>query len=1582
MPPARNLQISPQATPGRSSTLPPNADRPERGRPARFARTVPTMVRLNHSLPPTRKAARRATLRGWVKLRPLPRPARDSRTRTFNSEPRTLNFEPASPRPTIPRVRVHFLLGPAGSGKTWRCLADIRAELKRSPDGPPLLLLAPKQATFQLERQLLDDPQLTGYTRLQIVSFDRLAHWLLQAFTGPQPELLDDEGRVMVLRALLAREHAALRVFRATARLPGFARQLSQLLREFQRHQITPAKLARLAERCAENAPLRDKLHDLHHLLRAYHEWLAQSEIQDADQLLDLASEFLRTAPFPIPHFPFAISGLWLDGFAEMTPQELDLLCAVLPLCRTATLAFCLDPHAADSKSWLSLWSGLRRTYSDCHARIQALANSEVTVEELARDPAHSRFRDSATLAQLEANWTAASPPRPAGRASVEPRVLVGRDSVEPSNERSEASAASSSGGDTPSQETRFPRASFVGQWGSTESHPTSHAAPPYSPFPIPHSLRLTLCANPESESLAAAREILRHVRAGGRYRDCAVILRSLDHHHTPLRRVFTRYGIPFFLDRREPVTHHPLAELTRFALRTLAYGWQPDDLFGALKTGLVHDRDADIDWLENLALAHGWRGPRWLEPLAIPDAKFNLPRAESLRAKLTAPFRKLAEQLVTDASLPRASVLDCGGPPPLSDAHDSRERQRTGALQNLAAPRPPLSNTEADLSPATHSALRTPHSAFVPGSQLAAALRTFWEDLRIETHLAAWDDALARESNSPNLAPPLHGTVLRQMHAWLDNLERAFPASASGAAVPAASRPASVPVAAPPPAHYSLRDWLPILEAGLSSLSVGVIPPALDQVLIGTIDRSRNPELQLALVLGLNEGHFPAPPAPPVLLTEADRELLALHDTRLGPDARAQIAHERYFAYIACTRSRARLVLSCSAADKDGKPLHPSPILAHVQQLFPGLELEKLPTTQDWRAAEHADELLEPILTEMRTGEWRMRNPEAAELRASVLDCGGPPPLSDADAPSPQAAALPLPNPLPLGEGTATNTFRHPQPLVPSPAAFTRSPTLTTSLPLPAGEGRGEGERILQPTAPQTPDPRPHSPFPIPNSLLPVLARYRELTAARALTTLSPAAVAALYERELATSVSKLEQFAECPFKFFVAAGLGAEERKEFEVDHRERGSFSHRLLDEFHLRVTAAGQRWRDLSAAAAATLAARIGEDLLASPEFALFAADEARRFTARTLIASAQRLLAALVSWMPGYALDPVAVELGFGLPNSPLPAWRLDLSDGRALALRGRIDRVDLGRDPQTGATLVVVADYKSSPKKLEPLKVAAGLQLQLLAYLNVLRSGAPSECGMRNAECGMASQGKFDASSPQAAVLPHPCPLPLGEGTATPTPGQPPSTVPTPAPIPRSPTQTASLPLPAGEGRGEGERSAATTASESPTPHSPFPIPHSPLQPAGVFYIPLHGASAATGDRTEILAEDEVTRRTTYQHAGRFDFTHLAHLDRRAGGQASGQFRYTLNKDGTLSKRSGDALATADFTALLTQVEVNLRRLGEAIFAGEVAVSPVRLSASDNACQRCDYRPICRFDPWTQPYRSLPKQSAKPEAQA
>jgi ATP-dependent helicase/nuclease subunit B len=422
-------------------------------------------------------------------------------------------------------VHARLLLGPAGVGKTFRCLSEIRQSLLAEPDGPPLILLAPKQATFQLERQLLADANLRGYTRLQILSFERLANVALEFAGEPAPPLLSEDGRAMVLHALLARRRKELQIFHASAGLPGFARQLSLELRDLQQRQLSPDLLRQLATQADLSESLRRKLHDLSVLLGDYLEWLQRRTLQDAECLLDLAAAALKRVSSPSP----LASALWLDGFAEMTPPELDLLAAVAARCENVTLAFCLArPPAETPGSWLSIWTGVDETFRQCLARFSGLPGVRVTVETLERDPSRSRFGQNPALRHLEEKWT------------------------QPADFPGDAGVAAN-------------------DWP-----------------------RLAQGLNPAAEAVLAAREILRFVRAGGRFRETAVLLRQMDGYHDHLRRVFTRCEIPFFLDRRRFVAQHPLAELTRSALRAAAFGWQHDDWFCALKTGLVAPETAE----------------------------------------------------------------------------------------------------------------------------------------------------------------------------------------------------------------------------------------------------------------------------------------------------------------------------------------------------------------------------------------------------------------------------------------------------------------------------------------------------------------------------------------------------------------------------------------------------------------------------------------------------------------------------------------------------------------------------------------------------------------------------------------------------------------------------------------------------------------------------------------------------------------------------------------------------------------------------------------------------------------------------
>ena len=993
-------------------------------------------------------------------------------------------------------VQARFLLGPAGSGKTFRCLAEIRAALHAAPDGPPLILLAPKQATFQLERQLLEDGEISGFTRLQILSFDRLAQFVFEKLNVAPPKLLSAEGRLMVLRALLQRHADELKLFRGSARRAGFAQELGALLAELQQHQFTPAKLRALAEENKLRRELRDKLHDLALLSEKYAAWLRDHELQDANNLLDFATVALRQKTLNSQLSTLNFSGLWLDGFAEMTPQELALLAAVIPLCDRATIAFCLETEPTPTESWLSIWSAIGKTFQQCRDQIKNLPGCEVKTEIIKCEPGKNRFAENSALAELAAGWSL--PVQPERRSPDRPdQELAGRETSAP--------------------------------------------------------IRLTECANPETEAVFAAREVLKFVRAkdaGNRFRDCAVLVRQLDGYHKPLARIFRRYGIPFFLDRRESVAHHPLAELTRSALRTVAFDWQNDDWFAALKAGFSPVVETETDRLENTALEFGWRGKKWREPL--PDE-----HCERLRKIIFPPFENLYAQF-----------------------------------------------TKINFKPT--------------GAQLADILRELWSDLKVEQTLERWT-LDAEPSPIADRQPATHSTVWEQMNSWLENLALAFPRE-----------------------PLPLRDWLPILDAGLANLTVGVIPPALDEVLVGAIDRARNPSLKFALLLGVNESVFPATPAAPVILTSSDRDELEKQNAALGANLFNQISRERYLGYIACTRANEKLTLTFSRQTAEGKTLNPSPFIAQLQRMFPQLEVEEFSSDSDWRAAQHANELVAPLV----------------EIKNLVGD-----------------------------EVTSLKSKKGQRLLTSSPTSIDWG----SLLELPALK-----------------------------SLMEKLAALREPEEKE---NLSEALAKKLYGPVLKSSVSRLEEFAQCPFKFFVRSGLRANERKVFELDARERGNFQHDVLKIFHEQLQAEGRRWRDLEPLEARD---RIGQIAAAQMEHfrdGLFRDSAETVFAARSLAAALQDFVGVIVGWMRGqYEFDPAAAELGFGGKDDAAPAWEIDLGGGHKLALQGRIDRVDLWRDPNSDSALAVVTDYKSGGKKLDSLLVENGVQLQLLAYLGALRN--------------------------------------------------------------------------------------------------------------------------------------------------------------------------------------------------------------------------------------------------------------------
>ena len=311
-------------------------------------------------------------------------------------------------------MQVRFLLGPAGSGKTHRCLSEARQILAAAPEGLPLVFLAPKQGTYQLEQNLLSTSLLAGYTRLSILSFESLARSIFSRLNQPAPPALSTEGRLMVLRSLLSRHRENLRIFRASARLTGFAQELSRVLGEVQRAGLDPADLKEISVRVVQDQGLGGKLHDLATLLEEYLRWLQTHALEDEDTLLSVAADSLRRSSASV----FRLGNLWMDGFADFSELELDLLGALIPRCDHITLTFCLERVPLQTGSWLSHWTTIEKNFETCRKRFASLAGLDVKIEILTGVAGENRFTGNPVLRHLERFWEA---PQPFAPVSVLP---------------------------------------------------------------------------------------------------------------------------------------------------------------------------------------------------------------------------------------------------------------------------------------------------------------------------------------------------------------------------------------------------------------------------------------------------------------------------------------------------------------------------------------------------------------------------------------------------------------------------------------------------------------------------------------------------------------------------------------------------------------------------------------------------------------------------------------------------------------------------------------------------------------------------------------------------------------------------------------------------------------------------------------------------------------------------------------------------------------------------------------------------------------------------------------------------------
>ena len=145
-----------------------------------------------------------------------------------------------------------------------------------------------------------------------------------------------------------------------------------------------------------------------------------------------------------------------------------------------------------------------------------------------------------------------------------------------------------------------------------------------------------------------------------------------------------------------------------------------------------------------------------------------------------------------------------------------------------------------------------------------------------------------------------------------------------------------------------SRQDFRQLLETGLTQAKVALIPPSMDQVLVGDMERTRLKDIRALFFVGVNEGNIPKNTAGGGILTELDREFFQNQGIQLAPGPKELMNMQRFYLYLNMTKPRELLCLSFCQSDSQGKALGPAFLINNIRDMFPEMEVEQCSAGQE----------------------------------------------------------------------------------------------------------------------------------------------------------------------------------------------------------------------------------------------------------------------------------------------------------------------------------------------------------------------------------------------------------------------------------------------------------------------------------------------------------------------------------------------------------------------------------------------------------------------------------------------------------
>lgn len=293
-------------------------------------------------------------------------------------------------------MSLRFYFGPSGSGKSHRIYEEIMQRAAQEP-GRNFLIIVPDQFTMQTQKDLVMRSDRGGILNIDVLSFGRLSHRILEEVGTKEMPVLDDTGKSLVLQKIAADLKEQLPAMGSLLHKQGYIHEVKSAISEFMQYGISTQDMDKLIASAEKRGALAMKLRDLKTLYRGFQDYIRDHFIT-TEETLDVLRRSLVKSKI------LQGSVVVFDGFTGFTPIQNRLIQELMRVCAetivTVTIGAKEDPYQMDGEQKLFHLS--KKTVADL---VKLAAEAEVERgEDVFVKGGINRFTQAPALCYLEQN--------------------------------------------------------------------------------------------------------------------------------------------------------------------------------------------------------------------------------------------------------------------------------------------------------------------------------------------------------------------------------------------------------------------------------------------------------------------------------------------------------------------------------------------------------------------------------------------------------------------------------------------------------------------------------------------------------------------------------------------------------------------------------------------------------------------------------------------------------------------------------------------------------------------------------------------------------------------------------------------------------------------------------------------------------------------------------------------------------------------------------------------------------------------------------------------------------------------------